>query len=457
MPSAGSMLSAYTTIAASAMLVRTLINELQNVSNQLIPKDLQHKIMSKLGILGANLSPTICVVINETNGVSNNEVFEAAEVYLRTMINPSIKQLKVSKTPRDKTLSVTVDKGEIILDTFDGILLQWKLMCVETHKTTTNGEGYLESEILERRSFELRFNSKYQQKVLNYYLPFVVERSKAIEEDSKVIRLYTRGYYSQMDGVNLDHPSTFDTLAMDPTVKEEVIEDLNRFVRRRDFYKRVGKAWKRGYLLYGPPGTGKSSLVAAMANYLKFDIYDVELASLHSNAELRSLLISTKNRSIILIEDIDCSVDLENREGGGYNSSKQEQLTLSGLLNFVDGLWSSCGDEKIFVFTTNHKERLDPALLRPGRMDMHIHMSYCTFSGFKILVSNYLGIKSHCKFEEIEKLLAEVEATPAELAGELMKSEEVETATERVVQFLCKKRDEIAAREGDKGDEGKKE
>ena len=57
------------------------------------------------------------------------------------------------------------------------------------------------------------------------------------------------------------------------------------------------------------------------------------------------------------------------------------QFTLSGLLNMIDGLWSSCGDERIIVFTTNHKDRLDPALLRPGRMDLHVHMSYCTMDG----------------------------------------------------------------------------
>ena len=71
------------------------------------------------------------------------------------------------------------------------------------------------------------------------------------------------------------------------------------------------------------------------------------------------------------------------------------QFTLSGLLNVIDGLWSSSGDERIIVFTTNHKDRLDkldPALLRPGRMDMHVHMSYITMDGFKQLVSNYLGI-----------------------------------------------------------------
>lgn len=86
------------------------------------------------------------------------------------------------------------------------------------------------------------------------------------------------------------------------------------------------------------------------------------------------------------------------------------------MLNFIDGLWSSCGDERIIVFTTNHKNRLDPALLRPGRMDMHIHMSYCNPSGIRILVSNYLGINDHNLFPEIDELLTKVEVTPAKIA-----------------------------------------
>ena len=82
----------------------------------------------------------------------------------------------------------------------------------------------------------------------------------------------------------------------------------------------------------------------------------------------------------------------------------------------MDGLWSSNGDERIIVFTTNHKERLDPALLRPGRMDMHIHLSFCTVSGFRILASNYLDVQSHPLFEQIDLLLEKVEVTPAEVA-----------------------------------------
>lgn len=63
------------------------------------------------------------------------------------------------------------------------------------------------------------------------------------------------------------HPAIFDTLAMEAEQKKTIREDLERFVQRKHFYRRVGKAWKLGYLLYGPAGTGKSGLIAAMANY----------------------------------------------------------------------------------------------------------------------------------------------------------------------------------------------
>ncbi|KAI8527972.1 hypothetical protein RHMOL_Rhmol12G0115800 [Rhododendron molle] len=438
MPSTTSVLSTYTTFAASAMLVKTVLNEVQNLTNQLIPQQLREKILTKLGDLMGNSSSQMTLVIDENNGLSINEMFEASEIYLRTKISPSVLRLKVSKAPHDKTFSITINKGEKIIDTFEDIEVIWQMICTETQKTTSDYDGYLNSEKVERRSIELSFHKKYKEKVLSTYLPCVLEMSKTIKEEDKVLKLQPLGHY---ENVNLDHPSTFDTLAMDPTLKKELMDDLDRFIKRRKFYKRVGKAWKRGYLLHGPPGTGKSSLIAAMANYLKFDIYDLELTSLQSNSELKRLLVSTANRSILVIEDIDCSSNFQNREAGGYDQG-DSQLTLSGLLNFIDGLWSCCGDERIIVFTTNHKDRLDPALLRPGRMDMHIHMSYCTPSGFKILACNYLGLTDHSLFTEIEKLITEVEVTPAEVAEELMKSEEADVAVKGLVKYLHMKKTE---------------
>lgn len=119
------------------------------------------------------------------------------------------------------------------------------------------------------------------------------------------------------------------------------------------------------------------------------------------------------------------------------------QVTLSGFLNFIDGLWSSCGDERIIIFTTNHKEKLDPALLRPGRMDMHIHMSYCTPCGFKLLAANYLGIDDHHElFGEIEELIRTIEVSPAEVAEQLLKSDEPNVSLSGLIDFLHVKQKE---------------
>ncbi|GLJ27629.1 hypothetical protein SUGI_0542140 [Cryptomeria japonica] len=75
-----------------------------------------------------------------------------------------------------------------------------------------------------------------------------------------------------------NHPYTFNCLALDPT------------------------------LLFVPPGTGKSSLIAAIANYMKYDIYHFELSKVASNGKLQLLPSKTMRKSIILVEDIDCSL-----------------------------------------------------------------------------------------------------------------------------------------------------
>ncbi|RVW35343.1 AAA-ATPase [Vitis vinifera] len=411
MPSTSSVLSAYTTFAASAMVVKTMLHEVQTMAKQLIPQPLQDKILSGIGRLLGDPSSQMTLVIDEYNGYAMNQIFEASEIYLQTKISPAVSRLRVSRAPREKDLLITINKGEKVIDVFEGIQLKWEMVS-STEKVMGGDKG-------ERRSIELSFLKKNMEKVLSSYLPYVVERSELIKEENKVVKLYSLGNFQggamvgggAWGSINLDHPSTFETLAMDLKLKEDLIKDLDRFVRRRKFYKELVRHGKE------------------------------ELTSLQRNSQLRKLLVSTKNRSILVIEDIDCSTELQDRQAGRYNQPTT-QLTLSGLLNFIDGLWSSCGDERIIVFTTNHKDRIDPALLRPGRMDMHIHMSYCTPYGFKTLASNYLGVSNHRLFTEIERLITEVEVTPAEIAEELMKSEEADVALEGLIAFL--KRAKIA-------------
>ncbi|PPR88094.1 hypothetical protein GOBAR_AA32598 [Gossypium barbadense] len=427
MPSPSSLFSAYASMTASIMLFRSMANDI-------IPYPIRNYLVSSLGYLFKPRSQLLTLVIEESNGMVRNQVYDASEVYLCTKISPDTERLKVSKTPREKNLTIRLEKGEKIIDLFEGVELKWRFVCAEAEKGNNPNDQVVAR--AEKRSFELSFDKKYKG------LRRQLEINKGI---LKMYTLSTQGYMGVMwDSINLEHPATFETLAMDPKLKNDVMEDLDRFVKRKEFFKKVGKAWKRGYLLYGPPGTGKSSLVAAMANHLKFDVYDLQLANIMGDSDLRRLLLSTGNRSILVIEDIDCSIDLPDRRHAPDGRKQPEhhiQLTLSGLLNFIDGLWSSCGDERIIIFTTNHKDRLDPALLRPGRMDMHVHMSYCNPQGFKLLASNYLGIHGyHHLFGEIESLLQDTEVSPAQVAEELMKSEDPDIALGGLVKLLKRKK-----------------
>ncbi|KAF3454401.1 hypothetical protein FNV43_RR04848 [Rhamnella rubrinervis] len=453
MPSPSTIFSAYASMTASMMLFRSMANELV----QVVPLPIRHYVYDTLRGLFKLEAQKLILVIEESNGLTRNQLYDAAETYLCTKISPKTKRLKISKSPKKKHLTVCLDKGEKLVDSYDGIELHWRFVCAEQEKSNSS-DPYHPNSRKEKRFYELSFHNKHQDIVLSSYVPFVLEKAEALREQRRVLKMYTlntsRHLYDGVnwESINLEHPATFETLAMDPNLKSSVIEDLDRFVRRKEFYRKVGRAWKRGYLLYGPPGTGKSSLVAAMANHLKFDIYDLQLANIFRDSDLRKLLLATANRSILVIEDIDCSVDIPDRLGvgvglgdglkkGDQKDSSRTSLTLAGLLNFIDGLWSSCGDERIIIFTTNHKDRIDPSLLRPGRMDMHIHMSYCTYDGFKLLASNYLGINGHHKlFPAVESLMMETQVTPAQVAEEMMKSEDVDIALGGLLKLLKRKR-----------------
>lgn len=444
------VLSTVATIAASAMLIRT-------ITNDFLPNEIQSYLYSGFHNFFNYFSSQFTIIIEEFRGFSKNQVFEAADIYLGTKVTSSASRVRLGKAENEKNLAITMDRDEEIVDDFDDIQVKWTLICTETESTVGHGSHLRDlnaSLRSEARSYQLAFHKKHKEKVLNSYLPSVLERAKALKEEGKAVKLHTVSYNCNWGSnvMNLDHPMTFKNLALDSQLKKTILYDLDCFIKGKEFYKRIGKAWKRGYLLYGPPGTGKSSLVAAMANYLNYDIYDLDLTALQSNSDLKCLLLSMSSRSILVIEDIDCTIKLENRADEDDQSMPMpvpvedpKKVTLSGLLNFIDGLWSCCGDERVFIFTTNHKDRLDPALLRPGRMDMHIHMSYCTFSAFKQLASNYLRLIDHKLFNEIEVLLGEAEATPAEVAGELMKNTDAEVSLQGLLEFLAKKKNEQVA------------
>ncbi|OEL14778.1 AAA-ATPase [Dichanthelium oligosanthes] len=360
--------------------------------------------------------------------------------------------------------SVSLSPNHSVADTFSGHRAVW------THHADT-----LQDSLEERRSFSLRLPKRHAAAVLPAYLAHLAAAADHLERSSRARRLHTNAASPRgaaaWASVPFCHPATFDTLALDPDLKARLLADLTAFAEGREFYRRTGRPWKRGYLLHGPPGSGKSSLIAAMANHLRYDVFDLELTRVTTNADLRALLIQTTNRSLIVIEDIDCSLHLtgdrglaserlhkrrklhaaaydddssdSDDDGGGNDADNHRgKVTLSGLLNFTDGLWSCCGEERIIVFTTNHVDGIDPALLRPGRMDVHVRLDACGAHAMRELAERYVGVGDHEMLDAAEdSIRAGAEMTPAEVGEVLLRNrDEPETAVTELAAELKARR-----------------
>ncbi|KAH7352957.1 hypothetical protein KP509_19G072000 [Ceratopteris richardii] len=393
----------------------------------LIPASLRQYIDRSLSMLWERLFPfvdpymEIQVEQNVAGNRSPNELYKQVGVYvgsLRSALHTH-DRLRAYRWAASEPISLNLQDNDCIKDSFDGVQVFWTKAVTNKGNAENNG-GSTE------RKFILSFLKTDREFIVPAYLDHVSKVYADIQHKNSQRRIFTN-LCDHWKENSFNHPSTFDSLALDAGVAERIMADLQVFSKGKSFHHRNGRAWKRGYLLYGPPGTGKSSLIAAIANYMMYDIYDLELTEVCENTELKSLLVRTSPKSVIVIEDIDCCDDEicdDSKEGADSNSSSS--LTLSGLLNFVDGLWSCCGEERIFIFTTNFKEWIDLALLRPGRMDMHILLSYCSFHAFKKLARNYVGIQDHPMFSELEKIMAtsSVQVTPAAIAEMLISKQD---------------------------------
>ena len=167
-----------------------------------------------------------------------------------------------------------------------------------------------------------------------------------------------------------------ESVILDKGVKERIVGDIKDFLGSSKWYYDRGIPYRRGYLLHGPPGSGKSSFVQALAGELDYNIAMLNLSERGlTDDRLNYLLSIIPKRTLVLLEDADAAFG-NRRTQSDADGYRGANVTFSGLLNAMDGVASA--EERILFLTTNHIGRLDSALIRPGRVDMTIHLGQAT-------------------------------------------------------------------------------
>lgn len=182
-------------------------------------------------------------------------------------------------------------------------------------------------------------------------------------------------------------PRTLESVILPAGQRDRIAGDLGRFLAEEDTYNRLAIPWHRGYMFHGPPGTGKTSLVKALANEFSLDLWYVSLSDLTAESSLMGLLSDVGPRSMLLLEDIDTVEITHQRE------TQQGKISMSSLLNALDGVATPHG--LVTVMTTNHFDRLDPALTRAGRMDLVEKLDYPTPSSVRALYRHFYETEFH--------------------------------------------------------------
>lgn len=270
----------------------------------------------------------------------------------------------------------------------------------------------------------------------------------------------------------LSEDKTFESLFLPQ--KKDLLGLLDDFTAKRGKFGIKGFPQKLGILLHGPPGTGKTSLIKAIAQYTQRHIVSIPLKRVKTNQQLMELMFGCEfmcqgddmpirlafKKLVFVMEDVDAASDIVHRRdqkqsnrsssrrrgasppastsaksargppglgvedfcGGGDIMlgpdmpkwfEPDDELDLAGLLNALDGVVDCPG--RIVVMTTNHPEKLDPALIRPGRINMKLHLGKLRVEEAVQLVEHYFGtLTDECR-AHLKKIFPNGVFSPAEV------------------------------------------
>uniref|UniRef100_A0ACD6ANX3 Uncharacterized protein n=1 Tax=Avena sativa TaxID=4498 RepID=A0ACD6ANX3_AVESA len=363
------------------------------------------------------------------------EAYKEVKAYLADTTARGARHLRAEGAKDADRLELSMVDGEEVADVLlpeegGGTVFWWAYSKAPQQQDWRWGGG---GEQENRRYYRLFFLDAHRDAVLNAYLPRVRREGRDVMVKNRRRNLSTNiSVHQSWTHVPFEHPKTFATLAMDPTKKKEIVDDLDAFRNGKDYYAQIDKAWKRGYLLHGPPGTGSrpwsppwpttSTTTSSTSSSPPCTPTPTSASSSSrppaspSSSSRTSTAPSTSPAPAPRRRNQRTTTTKPPRMARRTPGARSRSLACS---TSSTGCGRRAAAERIIVFTTNHLEKLDPTLIRRGRMDKHIEMGYCCAPAFEFLARTYLGVEEHELFATVGSLLQEVDMTPADVAKNL--------------------------------------
>lgn len=303
----------------------------------------------------------------------------------------------------------------------------------EPRSSRARGES-LEKLLEERDSYLFKCNTLAERKAVQKFLLELGPSAHNVGREQKEYRGSADIYVADASGGGSwsSIPArTADTVILPDGLLDEMVKEIRTFLTYEKVYYMLGVPYHHGIMLSGAPGTGKSSAAQAIASELRMQTYSVSLSTIESNDAFIKFIRGVNENSVVLIEDIDIASAV------GERTDAKGGVSMETLLNVLDGVLSPHGC--VFILTTNYLEDLDPAVVRPGRIDATYDVTYLIDEQFEKLCRKFMQIKDHVELDlpSIEGL----KITPAAIVGVIKKYiPELQDALPHVIKFVEDKR-----------------